>query len=205
MNINLSRLNLVNTLFSNLIYDNLKYHLGLQSHISGLVKQIESNINFLLTEYYFTNIIEFESVKKKITHMFIMLKNIFYTFEINIYFITKINHILNLIKLVIYPAHLNLNNTNKYKIEINEINEIKKIKKINFFHKPETFDIKNNFYDEEVDLDKTNITQFSSILIDDYNDNNKELQNNKNFVVCNKLKGNNFYNKIDFSKSYISI
>lgn len=128
--------------------------------------------------------------------MFIMLKNIFYTYELDINFITKINHILNIIKLVLCPAHLNLNNSKKH------LNEIKKIK---FFHKLETFDIKKNFYDEENDLDKIENISFSSISINDDNINKKKLQNNNNFIISNKLKGNNFYNKIDFSKSHISI
>lgn len=54
-----------------------------------------------------------------------MIKNIFYTFEVNINFITKINHIANIINSVIYPAHLNLTNSNKYKVEINEIKKNK--------------------------------------------------------------------------------
>ena len=203
ININLSKLNLINTLFCDLIYNDLKYHLGLQNHMSGLVKQIDSNINFLLTEYYFTNIIEFESVKKKIIHLLIVIKNIFYTYNVNIDFIAKINHILNTIKSVIYPAHLNLNNISKYKIEINEI---KKIKKINFFHKSETLDVvANNFYDEEINLDEINILQDNSSSSTTITEN-KQLQNdNLAFVINNKLKGNNFYNKINFSKSSISI
>ena len=203
INKNLSKLNLVKTLFSDLIYNDLKYHLELHIKISGLVKQIESNINFLLNEYYFTNIIEFESVKKKIIHLLVVIKIIFNTHKTNIDLIIKINHILNLIKFVSYPAHFNLKNTNKYK---NEINEIKKIKKINFFHKSETFDVKNNWYDGEIDLDEINITHLkpSTIIVND-NDNNKQLQNDDFVLVNNKLKGSNFYNKIDFSKSRISV
>jgi len=55
--INLLKLNLVDTVLSELIYNDLKCHTGLQIHVSGLVKQIELNINFLITEYYFTNMI----------------------------------------------------------------------------------------------------------------------------------------------------
>jgi len=202
ININFSRLNLVNTLFCDLIYNDFLNHLILKSHISQLVEQIKYNINFLINEYYFTNIIEFEYVKKKIIHHLIMIKNIFYTFEVNINFITKINHISNIIKSVIYPAHLNLTNSNKYKVEINEI---KKLTKIKFYHKPESLDVKNNFYDEEIDLDEQSIINFSSNINNNNNNDVKQLQNNKNIVISNKLQGNDFYNKIDFNKSSISI
>lgn len=197
MNKNIDRLKLVDSLFNDLINDDLKYNFELQNHILGLVQQIKSNINFLLIEYYFTNIIEFESVKKKIINMLIITKNIFYTFKINNDYITKINNIKNIIKLIIFPAHLNINNTNKY------VNEISKKKKIKFYHKQYSMDIKDNFNDEEIDMDEKDIKLFSSILIID-DINNKHIQNNKNCVI-NKLKGNNFYNKIDFIKSHISI
>lgn len=84
-----------------------------------------------------------------------------------------------------------------------------KLKKIKFYHKLESLNIKNIFNDdEEIYLDETNIIKLSSIITNndnDNNNNNKQLQNNKNIVINNKLKGNNFYNKIDFFKSYVSI
>jgi len=202
MNKNITNLNLIKTLFMDLIYNDLKYHLALQIHISGLVNQIKSNINFLLTEYYFTNIIEFEKIKKKLMYLLYAVLNIFSVHGVNVSHNVKIKHILNIIKLIIYPSYLNLNNTSKYK------NEINVMKKINFFHKYGTFDIKNTFYDGEIDLDEINLDEINilqdktlmSTIID-----NEQLQNNKNFIISNKLKGNRFYNKIDFSKSNISI
>lgn len=77
MNINITRLNLIDTLFVDLIYDKLKYNLELQNQIFGLVIQIELNIHFLIKEYYFTNIIKFESVKKKLIYLCTILINIF--------------------------------------------------------------------------------------------------------------------------------
>lgn len=191
MNINLKRLCQINFLLDEIIYIDLKFHIGIQTQIKNLIKKIKLNIDFLISEFYFTNIVEFESKKKIIIQNLIFCKNIFYTYNTSNYIISKIIYIINIVKQVIYPVFLNISNTNKY---IDEINEIKKVK---FYHKPSTIGIKDNFYDEEIDFEIENEI-ISSIK------KKKKSQNNKNHVIS-KIKGKELLSKINFKKSFITI
>ena len=189
-----------------IIYNDLKYQIILLDKIYEFTNQIKSLLNFLITEFYFTNIIVFESKKKKIIHNLLFIKNIFYKFNINNFIIVKINKIINITKLIIYPAYLNLNNMSKYTDEINKITTIK------FYHKPETIDVKNSFYDEEIELDESeisNINSFENIQQLQNNENSFEnihqLQNNENHVIGKKITGKKFLNIIDFTNSFIII
>lgn len=210
MNCNLVRLGQINDLLDELIYIDLKFNTGILSQIINLFFEIKSHIDFMITEFYFTSIIEFETKKNQILHKLIFIKNLFLTHHLNNHIIEKVNYIKNMLKQVFYPAYLNLSNVNKYKQEIKEIKEIKYCK-ITFYHKPETILIGNNFYDEEVDLEDkneinliTNISNNNKLIINKIADKKNKLHNNKNYVI-DKIKGNKFLSNIDFSKSHIKI
>ena len=196
MNYNLVRLGQINDLLYELIYIDLKFNTDILSQIINLFFQIKSHIDFMIKEFYFTSIIEFETKKNQILHKIIFIKNIFFSHYLNNYIIEKINYIINMLKQVVYPAYLNLSNISKYNKEIKEI----KYSKIKFYHKPET--IKDNFYDEEVYLeDKDEINHIRNMS----NNNKKNKSHNNENYVINKIKGNQFLSNINFSKSYINI
>jgi len=197
MNANLERLNLIYSLLNDLVNNNLKYEKNILSQIIGLFIDITSHIDFLLKEYYFTNIIEFESHKKKIIHKLILIKNILSNCNVNSSMIIKIDDILTISKIIMYPAHLNLNNISKYK------NEIKNT--IKFYHKPKTLDIKNNFYDEEYEIKEFEFYKQKLINHKTSEIKKQKLQNTNNFVINNNLKGKNFIKNINFYKSAITI
>jgi hypothetical protein len=208
MNYNLEKLCLINNLLDELIYIDLKFNKGIFSQIIDLVFQIKYNIDFLITQFYFINIIEFESKKNQIIIKVIFIENKIFIHSLTLsnHIIKKINYIKNIIKEVVYPAYLNANNNVKYIKEIKEIKETKII----FYHKPETIGIKDNFYDEELDLDdddkKSNIKfndKKSNIKFNDKKSNIK-FNDKKNYVI-NKTKGKIFLSNIDFGKSYINI
>lgn len=196
MNNILSILSQINNLLDELIQIDLKFNTSILSQIIYLILQIKSNINFLISEFYFTNIIEFETKKNQILHKLIFIKNLFFINHLSNHIIEKINNIKNMVKQVFYPAYLNINNINKY---IKEIEEIKH-QKIKFYHKSETICIKDNFYDEELEFDEELNLEYTDKII--YGKN--ESYNNKNYVI-NKIRGKKFLSKINFSKSYINI
>lgn len=199
MNYNLVRLGQINYLLDELIYIDLKFNTGILSQIINLFFQIKSQIDFMIKEFYFISILEFETKKNKILHKLIFIKNIFFSHYLNNYIIEKINYIKNMLKQLIYPAYLNISNISKYNKEIKEIKELK-YSKIKFYHKPET--IKDNFYDEEVYLeDKDEINHIGNMS----NNNKKNKSHNNENYVINKIKGNQFLSNINFSKSYINI
>lgn len=212
MNYNLVRLGQINDLLDELIYIDLKFNTGILSQIINLFFQIKSQIDFIIKEFYFISILEFETKKNQILHKLIFIKNIFFSHYLNNYIIEKINYIKNMLKQVVYPAYLNLSNISKYNKEIKEI----KCSKIKFYHKPET--IKDNFYDEEVYLeDKDEINHIGNMSNNNIKNNNKnktmcvkitniknKSHNNENYVI-DKIKGKKFLSNIDFSKSYINI
>ena len=197
MNNNLQRLCQINILLDELIYIDLKINTVPLTQIINLILQIKSNISFLITEFFFMSIIEFEQNKKQILCKLVYVKNIFFTYLTNNAHITeKIIYIINVIKQIIYPAYLNINNVEKY------IKEIKQTK-IKFYHKSGTID--KNLYDKEIELEdkeikfedkKRNGKKISNIKIKSYN--------NKNYVI-NKIKGKKFISNIDFTKSHIVI
>jgi hypothetical protein len=192
MNYNLEKLCLINNLLDELIYNDLKFNKGILSQIIDLIFQIKYNIDFLITQFYFINIIEFESKKNQIILKVIFIENKIFIHSLTLsnHIIKKINYIKNIIKEVVYPAYLNTNNNVKY---IKEIKEIKKTKII-FYHKPETIGIKDNFYDDDK---KSNIK---------FNDKKSNIKfNDKKNYVINKTKGKIFLSNIDFRKSYINI
>lgn len=193
MNNNLERLYKIKILLDELINVDLKLNTGTLSQIINLISQIKSNVIFLINEFYFTSIIEFEQNKIQILHKLIYIKNLFFTYSINNgYIIKKINYIKTLAEQVFYPAYLNTNNIEKY------IKEIKRTK-IKFYHKSETmnenlYDDVIEFEDDEIDLEDDK--KISSIKI--------KLHNNQNYVI-NKIKGKKFLSNINFFESYINI
>lgn len=201
INNNLKKLNQIKFLFNELIYVDLKYKNLIKIKITSISNQIKSYIDWMITNFYFTNIIEFELIKENIIKKLIYINDIFNLFNQNMYLIKKIYLIINLTKNVIYPAYLNSNNNEKY------INEIKKSQKINFYHKLSTVDIDNDFYDEEIDfyeceLKETNeFNCINSTNSDVVNNNEKNI---KDFSVY-KIKKKEFYDNIDFIKSSIII
>jgi hypothetical protein len=210
MNYNLVRLGQINESLDELIYIDLKFNTGILSQIIDLFFEIKSHIDFMITEFYFTSIIEFETKKNKILHKLIFIKNKFITFHLDNHIIEKINYVKNMLKQVFYPAYLNLSNVNKYSQEIKEIKEIK-YSKIKFYHKPETILIKDNFYDEEVNLEDknkinliTNVSNNNKSIINKIANKKNKSHNKKNYVI-DKIKGNKFLSNIYFSKSYIDI
>jgi hypothetical protein len=190
MNNNLEKLAQINSLINNLIDNNSIIILYGQTNI--LILEIKNNIEFLISEYYFINILKFEDIKKKSIHRLILLKNNLLLLNLNHNIIFKINLIINNLKLIFYPAHLNINNNNKYKKEINQIKTVK------FYHKPNTIDVKNNFYDYEVIMKDLKIKKNIS------NNEKYKFQNNKNFKII-KMSNKDFINNIDFNNSYIII
>lgn len=175
----------INILLDELIYINLKVNTGQHTQIINLILQIKSNISFLITEFYFMSIIEFEQIKKQILYKLVYIKNMFFSYLINNdHIVEKINYIKNEIKQIIYPVYLNY-------VEKN-LKEIKQTK-IKFYHKSGTID--ENLYDEEIELDDEKI---------ELEDKKIELEDNKNYVI-NKIKGKKFLSNINFSKSYIEI
>lgn len=199
MNYNLEKLCKINNLFNELIFIDLKFANIVISEIISLVLEIKFNIDFLIEEFYFINIIEFEHKKNQIIHKLIFIKNLFFTYYLNNHLIEKINYIKNLVMQVFYPAYLNNNNNSKY------MNEIKEIK-IKFFHKQET--INENLYDDiELEYKTSNVTNNNdnkaTKIIGETNKNNKS--HNKKKYVINKTKGIKILSNIDFTKSYIKI
>lgn len=184
MNYNLVRLGQINDLLDELIYIDLKFNTGILSQIINLFFEIKSHIDFMITEFYFTSIIEFETKKNQILYKLIFIKNKFITFHLDNHIIEKVNYVKNMLKQVFYPAYLNANNIKKYKQEIKQT-------KIKFYHKSGTMN--ENFYDEEI------------VLEDDEIPNIKIKSHNNQNCVINKIKGKKFLSNIDFSKSYINI
>ena len=192
-NINLSRLNVIIELFDNLILEDLVQKYVLFYKLYDLIIKIKPLLNYLITEYYFVNIIEFELKKKKIICKLECMKTTFYTFNIDNVIIEKIKKIIGITNLIVFPAFANFNNTQKYINEINEINGINGIIGINnktsikFYHKSETFDIKNNYFDEkietEIKLDKTKIISKLLDIKNNYFDEQMDLE-----IKLNKTK-----------------
>ncbi len=199
MNINLEKLNLVYSLLNDLINIDLKYQKNILCQIIKLFNDIVVYVEFLSKEFYFTNIIEFESKKNKIIHKLLLIKNIFINCNLNSNVVIKIDNIISITKIIVYPAYLNMNNVSKYS------NEIKN--SIKFYHKPETLDVKNNFYDEECEFEEQQIKESKSNkkkIKNIVRTAVKKSQNNENFVI-NNLVGKNFIHNIDYTNSFISI
>ena len=104
MNHNLIKLSQINDLLDELICIDLKFNTKILLQSVNVIFQIKSNIDFLITEFYFTNIIEFETKKNQILHKLVFIKNLFFVHNLDIYIIEKINHIKNTIEQVFYPA-----------------------------------------------------------------------------------------------------
>lgn len=234
MNHNLEILCNVNILLDKLIYHDLILNIWILEQIQNYILQIKSDICFLITKYYFISIIEFDARKQQIMHKLKFIGDIFFTYSLNnVSIIEKINYIRTMVKHVIYPAHSNANNFEKY------IGEIKQTK-INFYHKFGTID--ENLYKEKIDLEDGSIDledKFIDLDLDldledgltdldldldldlkngltDLNSSSNVSKGNKIYVneidyieeknyVINKIKGLKFLSNIDFTKSSIKI
>lgn len=156
-----------------------------------LLNEINNNIQNIIEEYYFIGIEEFDLLKQKIIKNILLLQNKnYYNDELSF----DCDDIIELLNSTYFPTHMNYKIYNQIKKEAIEIKKIKEINKINFYHKSNSFDIKNNFYDYSY----INISpikeknKYENINLSDSEDENIFI-NNQRKNIKNKIFPDNFY------------
>jgi hypothetical protein len=163
-------------LMANTINNLKNYNLDLENNY--LFNIILQNINTVITEYYYLDIFKFDNLKNKIIDDIILVRNNIKYKDENYKIINDINNIIYLSESLYFPVYLNYN---KY---------YKKIKKIEFFHKPNSLEIINNFNDDLDEYIKFDKNLDDNNIKDDIEYNNKErnLIKNKSIFVNKILK-----------------
>jgi hypothetical protein len=167
-----------------------------------LLDKIKNNIQNIIDEYYFIGIEEFNLLKQKLIKNFLLLKNKnYYNSELSF----DCDDIIDILNSTYFPVYMNYNIYNQIEKDTIEIKEIKEIK---FYHKSNSFDIKNNFYDysyinispikEKNKNENTNLSDFEdeNIFINNQRQNIKNKMSLSNFTVTiNSNIKNNIVNK----------
>lgn len=162
-----------------------------------LLNEIKNNILNIIDEYYFIGIIEFNLLKQKIIkNIFIVKNKNYYNDELSF----TCDCIIELLNLTYFPVFIDSYPTYNTKKETKEICEIKKNKKVKFYHKSNSFDVKNNFYDYSY----INLTPIKYENKSENKYENKYLSDSEEENIFINKQRQNIKNKITLS-NFVSI